>query len=74
MCGLDSLEARRYINSVIYSLVRYKEKNKELDMSSIIPIIDGGTEGLKGHVRVIIPGITSCIECNLDLFTPKVNI
>ncbi|KAF0987583.1 hypothetical protein HZS_6276 [Henneguya salminicola] len=25
--------------------------------------------GLKGHVRIVIPGYTSCIECDLSLFS-----
>ena len=26
----------------------------------------------KGNARVIIPGMTACIECTLDLFPPQV--
>lgn len=40
---------------------------------SVIPMIDGGTEGFKGNVRVMIPGVTACIDCTLDLYPPQVN-
>ncbi|XP_023236391.1 NEDD8-activating enzyme E1 catalytic subunit-like [Centruroides sculpturatus] len=54
------------------SLLKY-DNNGELDPDSIIPMVDGGTEGFKGNGRVIIPGMTACLECNLDLFPPQVN-
>lgn len=72
ICGLDSVEARRWINNMVVSLLRYDDDGS-LDQSSVIPLIDGGTEGLKGNARVILPGMTACIECNLDLYPPPVN-
>ena len=93
--GLDSLEARRYMNQVACSLLGklyqvcitsishdkalicvmdctvYDQDGKP-DISTIKPLVDGGTEGFKGPARVIIPGFTPCFECTLWLFPPQV--
>lgn len=71
VCGLDSIVARRWINGMLLSMLNYEDGM--LDQSGVIPIVDGGTEGFKGNARVILPGMTSCIECTLDLFPPQVN-
>lgn len=72
VCGLDSLVARRWINGMVTSLLVY-EDDGSLDQSTIIPIIDGGTEGFKGSGRVVLPGMTACIECTLDLYPPQIS-
>ncbi|KAF8340785.1 hypothetical protein F5887DRAFT_978658 [Amanita rubescens] len=61
ICGLDSVEARRWINATLVPMV--DSDNPE----SLRPLIDGGTEGFKGQARVILPTITSCYECSLDM-------
>ncbi|KAI8970155.1 hypothetical protein BDF20DRAFT_889651 [Mycotypha africana] len=64
ICGLDSVEARRWINAKLVEMV------DENDMYSWKPLIDGGTEGFKGQARVILPTMSSCYECSLDMFPP----
>lgn len=71
VCGLDSIVARRWINGMLLSMLEH-EDDGSLDQSSVVPMIDGGTEGFKGNARVILPGMTACIECTLDLFPPQI--
>ena len=56
---------------MVLSLLEYNDDGS-VDMSTMKPIIDGGTEGFKGNARVILPGKTACVECTLDLFPPQV--
>ncbi|OTA93894.1 hypothetical protein M434DRAFT_395267 [Hypoxylon sp. CO27-5] len=65
VCGLDSIEARRWINATLVNMVDMD------DQDSLKPLIDGGTEGFKGQTRVVFPTLTACIECQLDLHTPR---
>lgn len=81
ICGLDSVEARRWMNATLVNLV--DPENPE----SLKPMIDGGTEGrflntiplmeaypssgFKGQARVILPTITSCYECSLDMLNKQ---
>ncbi|KAL1952582.1 hypothetical protein VTO42DRAFT_4719 [Malbranchea cinnamomea] len=65
VCGLDSIEARRWINAMLVGMV--DPENPE----SLKPLIDGGSEGFKGQARVILPTLTSCIECQLDMHAPR---
>ena len=42
ICGLDNVEARRWINAMVHSLVKFdKDNNPEVNTF----LIDGGTEG-----------------------------
>ncbi|KAF2271948.1 NEDD8-activating enzyme E1 catalytic subunit [Westerdykella ornata] len=65
VCGLDSIEARRWINATVVGMVDMQNPD------SMKPLVDGGTEGLKGQARVIFPTMTSCIECQLDMHAPR---
>ncbi|QPH01068.1 hypothetical protein C2857_005265 [Epichloe festucae Fl1] len=67
VCGLDSIEARRWINAMLVSIAEESED----DPDGVKPLIDGGTEGFKGQARVILPSMTSCIECQLDMHAPR---
>lgn len=64
ICGLDNIEARRWINAMLVGFVDH-------ELNGLIPLIDGGTEGFRGQSRLILPTLTSCFECSLDMISPK---
>ena len=64
IAGLDNQEARSWLNKTLVDLVRYN--GNILDEDSIIPLIDGGTEGLKGQTRIFLPGKSCCFECQKE--------
>ena len=70
--GLDNIEARRYINTKVHDLVEFDEEGNP-DPSTVIPFIDGGTEGFRGQTKVIIPYKTSCFDCAQELINTNRN-
>ena len=70
--GLDNIEARSYINQKVHELVEFDEEGKPKP-ETVIPFIDGGTEGFRGQVKVIVPYTTSCFDCDTDLINTKRN-
>lgn len=72
IAGLDSIDARRWLNAMLVSLVE-QDIDGSWRQSTVIPLIDGGTEGFQGQARVIYPRFTSCFECTLSLFPPAKN-
>lgn len=60
--GLDSLNARRYLNAVLFSI-----STKEFTPM----LIDGGCEGIRGHVCIVNPHTHhTCIECRTSFWLP----
>lgn len=66
ICGLDSIEARRWINSTLIGMVDPE------DPESLKPLIDGGTEGMSSLFglaalelkSIRIQGSSSCYSAN----------
>lgn len=58
--GLDAIEPRRWINSKLHELAFTSH------FETVIPLIDGASEGFMGHCKLIVPGFTSCYECSLS--------
>ncbi|PAV89475.1 hypothetical protein WR25_03405 [Diploscapter pachys] len=72
VCGLDSVNARRWMNAMLCDLAQVNAMG-EVEENTVIPMIDGGTEGFKGNARIIYPRMSACIDCTLDLYPPQMN-
>ena len=65
--GLDNVEARRWLNSMIHSLVEWEDGEAQVGTF----YIDGGTEGFSGQARVVEPYKDACYECVLKTLPPE---
>jgi len=72
VCGVDSINARKWINGMLLDMVECDGEGN-VDECSCVPLIDGGTEGFKGCCRVVWPGRTACVHCTLGYYPPAVN-
>lgn len=71
LLGLDSIYARRWMCAKVAEIAEWGEgEDGRRSILNAIPMIDGGTEGYKGSVRVMLLGKTACMECDLDLYPP----
>ena len=64
--GLDNVDARRWLNMMVHSIVEWDGDEPEVSTM----FIDGGTEGFQGQARVIHPFKTACYECTIDQLPP----
>ena len=77
--ALDNIEARRHVSALLVKRVRRvlvdvaRPGVYAVDRTSVIPMVDGGTEAFVASVRVIFPGLTACVECALDLYPASVD-
>lgn len=60
VCGLDSIEARRWINATLVNMV--DEENSD----SLKPLIDGGTEGEQSIVTGLAGATTADISYRIQ--------
>lgn len=69
--GLDCVETRRWLNGRMHELVE-RDSAGAVIMETAPLLLDGGTEGLRGQMRLCIPGVTACYECGIGTLAPQV--
>mmetsp|Transcript_9172 Transcript_9172/g.13763 ORF Transcript_9172/g.13763 Transcript_9172/m.13763 type:complete len:456 (+) Transcript_9172:41-1408(+) len=75
IAGLDNVKARLWLNLTLFNLVQ-RDSDGDPIIETIVPLIDGGTEGFKGQTRFFLYPFTSCFECSMSLLTggPKTDL
>eukprot|EP00472_Partenskyella_glossopodia_P001573 CAMPEP_0197533146 /NCGR_PEP_ID=MMETSP1318-20131121/42474_1 /TAXON_ID=552666 /ORGANISM="Partenskyella glossopodia, Strain RCC365" /LENGTH=544 /DNA_ID=CAMNT_0043089945 /DNA_START=53 /DNA_END=1687 /DNA_ORIENTATION=+ len=63
IAGLDNIKARLWLNAKLFSLIQFDEDG-DPEPDTIIPLVDGGTEGFKGQARLFFYPFYSCFECS----------
>lgn len=71
IAGLDNVEARSWMNQTLHDMVQFDHESKQPKVETMIPFIDGGTEGFKGQSRVILPHFNGCFECTRATIPPQ---
>jgi ubiquitin-activating enzyme E1 C len=64
---VDSIHANRWINQQLLSLVNDDPDDpSEVDISTVIPFVVASAQDRSGEIRIFLPKISSCFECNLE--------
>ena len=71
VAGLDNIKARQWMNAKLHEMCPVDEDGDIMEDATLIPMIDGGTEGLSGQVHVIIPRVTKCFNCTMKDVKPR---
>ena len=56
---MDSIVARCWVNGMLLSMLEWDDDTWELYKSTVVPLVDGGTVGFKGNIKVIYPGVNA---------------
>lgn len=74
ICGLDNIEARKWMSKQLMTNVTFVPNQDVqgtiVDPATIIPMIDGGTEGFKGQTHVIVPFMNADFNERVAEFFP----
>eukprot|EP00941_MAST-03F_sp_MAST-3F-sp1_P004702 g4702.t1 len=71
VCGLDNVEARAWMSDRLVEFVGMNQGR--VDPSTVTPMIDGGTEGFKGQVHLVIPYVNPDFSKRLWMFPKQEN-